>query len=34
MIDLHQHLESILPFQDGHGLVGRLMMFKVSIRTR
>jgi len=32
IIDFHQHFESIHPFQDGNGRVGRLIMFRECLR--
>lgn len=33
IIDFHQHFESIHPFQDGNGRVGRLIMFKECLNN-
>ena len=33
IIDFHVHFESIHPFQDGNGRVGRLIMFKECLRN-
>ena len=33
IIDFHYHFESIHPFQDGNGRVGRLIMFKECLRN-
>ena len=32
LLDLHQRFESIHPFQDGNGRVGRLIMFKECLK--
>ncbi len=33
ILDFHYHFESIHPFQDGNGRVGRLIMFKECLRN-
>jgi len=33
ILDFHYHFESIHPFQDGNGRVGRLIMFKECLKN-